>query len=159
MLTLLPASLLQDPFDPPEAERRLFERGTRRARVQVNTRGSIVIIGRTLAAALAPVLMLSAWVCAALAAQTPATLPSQTAAHSSILQLGRLSQMRTKGSSDPAASLSEAQTQRGSLETRHTSDLTLNPYGLVQPAPPPNWLPLGPQGIMHGGSGAGKTVP
>ncbi len=101
-------------------------------------RGSIVLIRQTITAVLA-----TAVVCIALAAQTPASSPS----HPGILQRNHLSQARTNPSAAPATSLANAWAQRRALERKHTADLTFNLYGLVQPAPPSSWLPLGPLGI------------
>jgi uncharacterized protein (TIGR03437 family) len=127
-----------------------FLERTRQGRGPVNKRGSIVIIRQILNAAFA-----TAVVCTALAAQTISTVPpAQPASHTGTVQLDRLSQARTNPSKAPATSLADAWAQRRALETQHTADFTLNAFGLVQPAPPANWLPLGPQGISSLAYGA-----
>jgi uncharacterized protein (TIGR03437 family) len=108
----------------------------------LNKQGSIVIIQQIFRTALG-----AAIACTALVAQTPVVQsppPSSPGRASS----EHLIRARTNPSQDPAGDLAKALAQRKTLESaRRTNDLIFNPYGLVQPLPPPNWLPLGPQGI------------
>jgi photosystem II stability/assembly factor-like uncharacterized protein len=110
----------------------------------VNTRVSIVIILKAL-----PAVFAAAFLCSAQTAT-----PSSATARPTLSQLDHLRQARTNGSAAPATSLAQAMAQRQALEAKHTADATLNAFGLSQPAPPPSWLPLGPQGIASLASGA-----
>jgi uncharacterized protein (TIGR03437 family) len=94
----------------------------------------------------------------ALAAQPSTSTTTSTvvpqSAQSRVLQINRLSQARTNLSSDPAESLAKAFAQRKALETQHVLEINQTINGFLQPAPPSDWLPLGPLGISTSVYGA-----